>query len=178
MASKLKLRVTARFLASIFDGIGTAVRKDGLATYVDLDYTQFGAPIGNVDPNSAVLLVYNLTTGVFNIATLGSLISSSKQITILTGVGALASPYAALPSDDVLIVKQTTGAPFTVTVDWASRVKPLRIVDGKGDANVNNITITPNTGQTQLSKVNYSYVINGIGGSIILTPLPDGSGGY
>lgn len=36
---KLKLRSSVRFLASIFSGVGTAVRKDGLATYVDVDFS-------------------------------------------------------------------------------------------------------------------------------------------
>ena len=53
--------------------------------------------------------------------------------------------------------------PFTVTVDWSARSKPLRVVDGKGDANVNNITITPKAGQTQLAVLNFSYVIAGAG---------------
>lgn len=97
--------------------------------------------------------------------------TSSK---IITAPG----PYAALPEDDVLIIKQTVAAPFTVTVDWSARTRPLRVVDGKGDASVNNITITPAAGQSQLAVVNYSYVIDGNGGSVILTPLPDHSGAY
>jgi hypothetical protein len=97
---------------------------------------------------------------------------------ILTGVAPLASPYAAQRGDDTLIVKQVTGAPFTITVDWSTRSRPLTIVDGKGDAATNNITITPASGQSQLASVNFSYVIDGNGGSITLTPLPDGSGAY
>lgn len=89
-----------------------------------------------------------------------------------------AGPYTALPADEVLIVKQTAGAAFTVNVDWSARTRPLRVVDGKGDANTNNITITPAAGQTQLAIVNYSYVIDGNGGSITLTPLFNGTGAY
>lgn len=89
-----------------------------------------------------------------------------------------AGPYAALPTDEVLIVKQVVGAPFTVTVDWSLRTRGLRVVDGRGDASVNNITITPAPGQTQLASFNYSYVIDGNGGSITLTPLPDNTGAY
>ena len=92
--------------------------------------------------------------------------------------GGIVLNVAAQPNDEVLIVNQTAGAPFTVNVDWSTRTKPLRIVDGKGDAATNNITITPAAGQTQLATVNYSYIIDGNGGSITLTPLPDGSGAY
>jgi hypothetical protein len=108
-----------------------------------------------------------------------SAVAANKVVKILTGVGPLASPYAALPNDEVLIINRTGGgAPFTVTVDWAGRTKPLRVVDGKGDASVNNISITPAVGQTQLALVNYVYKIQSNGGSIILTPLPDNSGSY
>lgn len=100
-------------------------------------------------------------------------IGASSQ-TIITAAG----PYVAQPSDNVLIIKQAVGAPFTVTVDWSARTRPLQVVDGKGDAATNNITITPAAGQTQLAIVNFSYVIDGNGGSVILTPLPDGSGAY
>jgi hypothetical protein len=93
---------------------------------------------------------------------------------ILTAPG----PYVALPTDDILIVKQTVAAPFTINVDWSLRTNPLRVVDGKGDAATNNITITPSTGQTQMALANFSYVIDGNGGTVTLTPLPDRSGAY
>lgn len=103
-----------------------------------------------------------------------SLIAVIPPATVLAAAG----PYAALPADQIIIVKQTVGAAMTITVDWSARTQPLRIVDGKGDANVNNITITPAAGQTQLATVNYSCIIDGAGGSITLTPLPDNTGAY
>jgi hypothetical protein len=99
---------------------------------------------------------------------------ATKVVKILTAAG----PYAALPSDEVLIVNQIVGAAFTITVDWSQRLKPLRVVDGKGDAAANNITITPAAGQTQMASLNYSYLIDSNGGTITLTPLPDNSGAY
>lgn len=99
---------------------------------------------------------------------------AASTIKTLTAAG----PYTALPSDDVLIVKQAVGAPFTINVDWSLRTRALRVVDGKGDAATNNITITPSTGQTQMALVNFSYVIDGNGGTVTLTPLPDRSGAY
>lgn len=87
-------------------------------------------------------------------------------------------PYAARPFDDVIFVKQTIGAPLTVNVDWSVRTKPLTIVDAKGDALNNNISITPALGQTQMALLNYTYIIDSNGASITLRPLPDGSGGY
>ncbi len=126
------------------------------------------------DPANTYALVWNALTGVFSNLALGVIPTAGKVVKTLVNPG----PYAALPTDDVLIIKQIVGAAFVVTVDWSQRLKPLRIVDGKGDAAANNITITPSAGQTQLAVVNYSYVIDGNGGSITLTPLPDLTGAY
>lgn len=93
---------------------------------------------------------------------------------IVTAAGAI----AVLPTDDIIIVKKAAGAATTVNVDWSTRNRSLTIVDGKGDAAANPITITPAAGQTQLAIVNYSYVIDGNGASITLTPLADRSGAY
>lgn len=89
-----------------------------------------------------------------------------------------AGPYSALPTDDVLIINQAVGAPFTVNVDWSARTKPLRVVDGKADALNNPIGITPAAGQSQLGVVDNTVFIMGNGGSIILTPLLNGTGAY
>jgi hypothetical protein len=94
----------------------------------------------------------------------------------ITTLGAGQSPYAAQPTDGTLLI---TAVPFTVTVDWSARTTPLRIVDQSGAASpANPITITPKAGQTQLALLNFSYLIDGPGGSIILTPLLNGSGAY
>lgn len=50
--------------------------------------------------------------------------------------------------DEVVVVKKTTGAATTINIPAAasSERPPLTIIDGKGDANTNNITITPASG--------------------------------
>jgi hypothetical protein len=45
-------------------------------------------------------------------------------------------------------------------------------------ADLNNISVTPAAGQTQMGTVNYTYIIDGRGGSITLTPLPSLNGAY
>jgi len=129
------------------------------------------------DPANTYVPAWNALTGAVSMVPLAG-VFSNKVTKILTGVGAFASPYAAQPNDDVLIVKQAAGAPFVVTVDWSLRTKPLTIADGKADAVNNNVSVTPAAGQTQLGTVNYTYIIDSNGGSITLTPLPDGTGAY
>lgn len=170
----LKLRVAPRLSASIqganvigvtfSNGIWTASFNPGAEPLLQTV----------ADPTNTYLLAWNAISGAFTNVQIGAVVSAGKVVKVLTAAG----PYAALPTDDVLIIKQAVGAPFTVTVDWSARYKPLRVVDGKGDAAINNITITPAGGQTQLAQANYSYKIDGNGGSITLTPLPDNSGAY
>ncbi len=124
--------------------------------------------------------IFNLAVGAYQPATptLWTSLLLAVPVVPTAKILTAAGPYASLPTDMTLIVKQVVGAPFTITVDWSRRTAPLRVVDGKGDAAAHPITITPAFGQTQLAQVNFSYVINGNGGSVILTPLPDNSGAY
>lgn len=153
-------------------GLVAVAKNNGIWT-ISLNFTALAQQQIVTDIANTYLLAYNVATGVTSLVQI-SAASTTKNVRTLIAAG----PYAALPSDDVLIVNQTVGAPFTVTVDWSQRARPLRVVDGKGDANTNNITITPAAGQTQLATVNYSYIIDGAGGSITLTPLPNNTGAY
>jgi len=171
----LKLRTLPRFPSNVSgSGVVSVVQANGAYT-ISLNLQPLLPALASIaDPLNTYLLAWNALTGAFQLVQPGA-VTSSKSVKILTG----GSPYAALSDDDVLIVKQAVGAPFTVTVNWAARgSKPLTIVDGKGDALVNNITVTPTAGQTQLAIVNNPYVIDANGGSVTLTPLPDGTGAY
>jgi len=165
---KLKLRSRVKFLASIFDGLGTLVRKDGLAAYVDLDYTRFSSLNVATNPALTVVLAWD-GTSFFTLPVSG--VAASKQYKTVAASGA----YTALPTDDVIIA---TVPPLTVNVDWSSRFKSLTVVDGSGGASTNNITIVPAAGQTQLAIVDYHVIIDGNGASVTLTPLPAGTGAY
>jgi hypothetical protein len=171
----LRVNVAVPFPALVAGANGIKVTKSfGLWT-IRPDYTVYplGVSIPSSDLPNTYSLVWNVITGVFTLIPLSAVASNKVTKTLIA-----AGPYTALPTDEVLIVKQTVGAAFTVNVDWSARTRPLRIVDGKGDAATNNITITPTAGQTQLATVNYSYIIDGNGGSITLTPLPDNTGAY
>jgi hypothetical protein len=169
----VRVNVNVPFPALVAGATGIKVTKANGIWTIAADYTAFVQSGFVSDPTNTFSLVWNSVTGLFTLVQIGA-VNNLKVVKTLTAAG----PYTSLPTDDVLIVNQTAGAPFTVNVDWSTRQKPLRVVDGKGDANTNNITITPAAGQTQLASVNYSYIIDGNGGSITLTPLPNGTGAY
>lgn len=80
---------------------------------------------------------------------------------------------------DIIYINKTVGAATAVTLPLAaSRTKPVMIVDAKGDANTNNITISPQTGERIYAITNGTAVIDGNGGSVILTPKGDGTGWF
>lgn len=80
---------------------------------------------------------------------------------------------------DIIVINKTVGAATAVTLPLAaSRTAPVMIVDGKGDANTNNITISPQTGETIYAITNGTHIIDGNGGSVILTPKLDGTGWF
>jgi hypothetical protein len=169
------IRVNAQFpFPSLVQGSGPVgiSKQNGIWT-ISLSFSGLTPSSGIPNPSTTYSLVWDSSTNIYYLVPI-SAVNSSKVVKILTAPG----PYTALATDEVLIIKQTVGAAFTVNVNWSGRTKPLRVVDGKGDSSTNNISIIPTAGQTQLAIVNYVYVVNGNGGSITLTPLPDGSGCY
>lgn len=101
-------------------------------------------------------------------------IDTSKTQRLVTTAGSV----TADPSDDIIVINKTIAAATTVNVDWSARTKSLTIVDGKGDANTNNITIVPASGQTQYGTVDLPVIIDGNGGQVTLTPLAAGTGAF
>lgn len=173
----LKLKAKLRFPGQIFGGQHiTATTVNGVCT-VSFSFTDWLQFASAPDPANTYSPVWNALTGSSFLVPL-SAIAQSKVTKILTGAGAFASPYAALPTDEVLIVKQGAAAAFTINVDWSLRKKALTVVANDTPANFANITITPTAGQTQMGTVNYSYVIDGPGGNVTLSPLPDNTGAY
>lgn len=78
--------------------------------------------------------------------------------------------------DDYFIEKAVGEATNFYLPSAASRTTPIRIIDAKGDANANNITIIPEAGETIFAIEDYQYIIDGNGGQVTMTPRPDGTG--
>jgi len=170
-STRLKLRTIPKFLASIFSGTGTAVRKDGLATYVDWDPSGF-TPLVGYDPSAYNVAVQSVVDGSFGKITLAQLIASSQTQQIKTTAGAV----NVAANDGLIAINKTVGASTTVNLPAAStKVGPVKVSDWKGDAGTNNITVSV-TGTDKLNGNLTSWVIASDGGSIVLTPLNDGSG--
>lgn len=84
------------------------------------------------------------------------------------------SSYDMLAADDIIFVKKSPGSATQINLLSAvGRLRPIKIVDGNGDAGNNPITIVPASGETILGLS--SYVINFANGSVTLNPNQDGS---
>lgn len=58
------------------------------------------------------------------------------------------SPYTVADSDCIMISDLTVAGPVSIDLPAVTYKKILFVKDGKGDANTNNITITPNGSDT------------------------------
>lgn len=167
MATKLRLRAAARFLASIFDGIGTLVRKDGLASYIDLDFTQF-AQLASFDPTVESALVQSSIDGSFSRVTLAALLNVSQTQQIKTASG----DVNVAATDGVIAINKGTGGATNVNFPLsANKIGGCLVSDFKGDAGTNNITVNL-TSPDKFPGGGSSWVIASNTGSIFLRPIP------
>lgn len=167
----LKLRVVPKFKAALFAGTGTAVRKDGLASYVDLDFSLLPA-LGAYDPSSQMLIAQSLVDGTFGKVTVAQVIAASQTEQDITA-GAVVNVAV---NDGMIKVAKTTGSATQVILpSSALKVGPVTISDFKGDAGTNNITVTL-SGADKFPGNLTTWTIAGDGASITAKPLKDGTG--
>jgi hypothetical protein len=80
-------------------------------------------------------------------------------------------------TDGLIVINKTAGQPTTVTLPpAATKIGDVKIVDWKGDANANNITIVP-SGSDLISGM-AQWVIAGGHGSVVLDPVVGVVNGY
>ena len=80
---------------------------------------------------------------------------------------------------DIIVIDKVVGEATVVNLpSAAARSKPVKVVDGKGDAGTNNITISPVSGEEIYGIVDYAHIIDGNGGQVTLVPRADGSGWF
>jgi hypothetical protein len=122
---KIKLRSQVKFLAALFSGIGTSIRRDGLASYVDLDYTKF-SPLTVAGTAHDLIAVYNdqtLRWGTTSLTTLGGSVSFSDIS------GAISA--SQIPANVITNAMSATMAAKTIKANPTS-----------GAANASDITIS------------------------------------
>jgi hypothetical protein len=104
------------------------------------------APVVNVTPTQ-VLVLQDTVTGAFSQVGVAVLVSSAlSPFRIITTPGAA----TVLPTDIVLLFQKTTSGASTLDLPSAASRQgaPVTVKDLTGDANTNNITIVPASGET------------------------------
>lgn len=82
----------------------------------------------------------------FTGGTASNLIITNSTITPTRRVVTAAGAITVASTDDIIFVKKTVGEATTVNINVALTAKTFWIKDAKGDAAVNNITISPSSG--------------------------------
>lgn len=168
--SALKLRVNPHIPAQFDDGDGISIdRTNGVYT-VNLDYTNL-VEITSFNASQKLFAVYDSVTGEWNKVSFASLISAGQTYQVIT-----TGNCTVQPNDGLIIINKTVGAATAVTLPAsASKVGKVKIVDFKGDAGTNNITVTPNGAET-FNGAQATWVISGDGASVVFDPIPSGLG--
>lgn len=171
MSNTLRLKVSPRFPITILDGIGTKVRKNGLVEYIDLDYSQF-YPLGSFDPTTYQILVQSTIDGSFGFISVAQILTLAQTQQVITS----GSTVNVAATDGLIIINKTVGSSTTVNLPASSsKIGSVKIVDWKGDAGTNSITINV-VGSDKLNGNLTSWVIGADGASMVLTPLINGTG--
>lgn len=168
-ANSLRLRGSSRIPADLIGGTGIDVTRDAAEYTIDLDFSELGQLTSFDDLTQVYLAVQNATSGAFGRVLLSTFINNAQTTqTITTGDVTVAN------ADGLIIVNKTVGAATTVTLGAAaSKIGPVKIVDFKGDAGTNNITINA-AGSDKFNGALSSWVISGDGGSVVLHPHSGG----
>jgi len=170
-STSLKLRVVPKFKAALFDGTGTKVRKDGLASYTDIDFSGLSI-LGSYDPSSQFLIAQSEVDGTLGRVTIAQVIAASQTEQDIAA-GAVVNVAV---NDGMIKIAKTVGSATQVILPLAStKVGPVTISDFKGDAGTNNITVTL-SGADKFPGNLTQWVIAGDGASITAKPLKDGTG--
>lgn len=119
-------------------GIGL-VSASGVST-IGLDYSLL-IELASYDPTQKLFAVYDRTTGVWNQVSLASILTGSQTVQIVTAAGNV----TVQPNDGLIILNKTVGAATSIILPAAStKVGRVKVVDWKGDSDVNNVTFVPN----------------------------------
>jgi hypothetical protein len=164
-AQGLKLKGPSGFALPLIGRTGLKATKTGGIWYLDLDYSSFDE-LTSFDAGQELVAVID-RAGVWSVVSFASLISAGQTTQIIT-----TGDCTVQPNDGLIIINKGTGAATAVTLPAAAnKVGKVKIVDFKGDASTNNITVSPNGSETFNGGAT-SWVIDGDGGSAVFDPIP------
>ncbi|QUS39565.1 hypothetical protein RPMA_12500 [Tardiphaga alba] len=176
--SKAALRSYEKDRARIKLGNPTEVRNTKLSgqfggIYVRSLQNNFDLDAGDTTtPDDGVNCIIDLDGNRFKKVPIDT--STTQRLVVASGAVTVSADDA-----DIVVIDKTVAAATTVNLPPAAdRTKAVKIVDGKGDANTNNITIVPQSGEKVFGTVDYTPIIDGNGGQITLTPRADGTGWF
>lgn len=164
LKGKMDVRWPARVEA---DNFLTVTKANGIIT-LDVDYTLL-AQASLVDPTTAMVAFLDQTDGIYKATNFAALLASASSLEQhITAAG----PVDILDNTTIVRVDQAVGAAITLNMgDSSTKVGSVKIVDWKGDAGTNNITINC-TGTDEFQGGLTSWTIAGDCGSVVLSPSP------
>jgi hypothetical protein len=162
----VKVRLLPRVPANLLGDIAITVVKNGAIYTIIPDYSRLNE-LTSFDPSQQLVLVYN-RDGTWAIVPISTLVNNQAGTTQVITAGATAIIGV---NDKLIVVNKTVGSATTLTLPLSSlKVGPVRVVDFKGDAGTNNITVNA-SGTDKLNGNLTSWKIAGDGASILLTPI-------
>lgn len=168
----LKLAMRPVYPLTVKAGIGIGISAAAGTYTFGLDYSAL-VELTAYDPTQKLFAVYDRVTGIWNQISLASILSGSQTVQIVTAAG----DVTVQPNDGLIILNKVVGAATNVIMPAAAtKVGRLKVVDWKGDADVNNITIVPNG--TEKIQGLASWKLEAPNASIILDPVVGTVNGY
>jgi hypothetical protein len=167
----LKLRHLTRFPALVQAATGLAVERLGRVYTFMLNWMAIAEVDSIPDPTSRFVVVVSGTQDeqlYERIAVDDFIASTAGNVQQITAGGAQTIEETAA----VVLVNQTVGAAITLTLPLsAAKVGPVKIVDMKGDAATNNITVVPAGAEAFQAGIT-SWTIGSDAASAVFSPIP------
>jgi hypothetical protein len=163
----VKLKVIPKLPANTISGPAISVAKSNGIYTIGTDYSLL-AELTSFDPTQERVLIYNPTTEIWNVVSLANLVNNATATTEIITAG---SSYQAGANDKLILVNKIVGSATAIQLPLSSlKVGPVRVVDFKGDANTNKITVSA-TGSDTFNGGFTSWTISGGGASVLFTPV-------
>lgn len=162
----LKFKLLPKFPSSVTGDIAITVDKTNGSYTIRPDYSGL-SELATFDPSQELVLVYG-RDGTWAIVPISTLVNNpTATVRVITAAVAVTVGN----SDALIAMNKTVGAATSITLPLSSAKNgAVRIVDFKGDAGTNNITVNA-AGSDKFNGNLTSWTIASDGGSILLSPL-------